>query len=232
MKFLVITDLHQKASNIPWINDLTEKEKADAVLFLGDVTDMGTSDEAAEIVSSLKGKVYCLPGNCDPPDLPEKISRVAVDMHGKTVRVGDYDLVGLGGSNITIFGTPFELTEEEIDAKLRPVSKKRMILMTHAPAYGTLDHIPDGTSVGSPAIRKIVEDFRPIAALSGHIHEDIGAKYIDGTLFVNPGPARDGNAAVLTVDEGKASVRFIGPLDRGRNRRRPQCLQDRPHSAL
>ena len=111
MKFLVITDLHQKASNIEWINSIIEKENPEGVLFLGDVTDMGTSDDAVEIVSSIKCKTYVLPGNCDPRDLPDKIKAVATDMHGKTVKVGNYDLVGLGGSNITIFGTPFELTE-------------------------------------------------------------------------------------------------------------------------
>ena len=213
MKFLVITDLHQKASNIEWINRLNESESTDAVLFLGDVTDMGTADDAAEIVSSIHSKVYCLPGNCDPRDLPEKISSVAVDMHGKSAEIGGYYLAGLGGSNITIFNTPFELTEEEIDAKLRPISRRGMILMTHAPAYGTLDRIPNGTSVGSPAIKKICDEFRPLVALSGHIHEDIGARYIDGTLYVNPGPARDGHAAVLVLDGDRAYVRFVGPTD-------------------
>jgi len=213
MKFLVLTDLHQKASKLQWINNVISKERPDAVLFLGDVTDMGTSKDAIDIVSSIRCKTYVIPGNCDPLDLPEKISSVATDMHGKTTRIGDYDITGLGGSNITIFGTPFELTEEEIDAKLRPVSKKGMILMTHAPSYGILDHIPDGTSVGSPAIRKIVNDFRPIVALSGHIHEDVGAVEMNGTLFVNPGPARDGRCAILTVEDGKASAKLLGPHD-------------------
>ncbi|AGI47349.1 putative phosphoesterase, Icc -like protein [Thermoplasmatales archaeon BRNA1] len=213
MKFLVLTDLHQKASNLAWINSIIEKENIENVLFLGDVTDMGTSDDAVEIISSVKAKVYCLPGNCDPRDLPARISEVAVDMHGKSVQFGDVYVAGLGGSNVTIFGTPFELSEEEIDAKLRPISRKGMILMTHAPSYGILDHIPNGMSVGSPAIRKIVEDFRPLVALSGHIHEDIGAQTIDGTLFVNPGPAKEGYCAILTVDNGKADAKLIGPLD-------------------
>lgn len=213
MKFMVITDLHQKASNLSWINSLIKSRNPDAVLFLGDVTDMGTSDDAVEIVSSIDAKVYCLPGNCDPRDLPEKISAVATDMHGKSAQIGDCYVAGLGGSNITIFNTPFELPEDEIDAKLRSISKKGMILMTHAPSYGTLDHIPNGTSVGSPAIAKIVEDYKPIVALSGHIHEDIGAIEKDGTLFVNPGPAKDGYCAFVTVEGNKASAELIGPLD-------------------
>ena len=56
MKFLVITDLHQKASNIEWINSIIEKENPEGVLFLGDVTDMGTADDAVEIVSSINFK--------------------------------------------------------------------------------------------------------------------------------------------------------------------------------
>ena len=46
MKFLVITDLHQKTENIPWINGLVDEYGPEAILCLGDVTDMGTGDQA------------------------------------------------------------------------------------------------------------------------------------------------------------------------------------------
>ncbi len=213
MKFLVITDLHQKKSALQWINDILAKRGIDTVLFLGDVTDFGTAQDAVDIVKGINAKTYVLPGNCDPRDLPEKISSVAVDMHGKSAEIGGLYVAGLGGSNITIFNTLFELTEEEIDAKLRPICRKGMLLMTHAPSYGTLDHIPNGMSVGSPAIAKIVEEFKPIVALSGHIHEDVGCFERDGTLFLNPGPAKEGRSAILTIENGKASAELLGPLD-------------------
>ena len=41
MKFLVLTDLHQKTENIPWINSLVDEYSPDALLYLGDITDMG-----------------------------------------------------------------------------------------------------------------------------------------------------------------------------------------------
>lgn len=213
MKFLVITDLHQKKSALQWINDILAKRGIDTVLFLGDVTDFGTAQDAVDIVKGINAKTYVLPGNCDPRDLPEKISSVAVDMHGKCAEIGGLYVAGLGGSNITIFNTLFELTEEEIDAKLRPICRKGMLLMTHAPSYGTLDHIPNGMSVGSPAIAKIVEEYKPIVALSGHIHEDVGCFERDGTLFLNPGPAKEGRSAILTIENGKASAELLGPLD-------------------
>lgn len=215
MRFLVFTDLHQKKSALEWINAEIARSGAEFVVCLGDVTDMGTGEEAAEIISGVKARVYCLPGNCDARDMPQKISGVCVDMHGKGADIGGIRFCGIGGSNITIFNTPFELTEDELYDGLKANAKEGMVLMTHAPSYGILDQIPSGQSVGSPAIKKIVDEYRPILALSGHIHEAIGVKQFNGTTFVNPGPARDGYAAVIDIADGKVDVRLIGP---GRSR--------------
>ena len=211
MKFLVITDLHQNTDMIPRFNELIGEKGAEFVLFLGDVTDFGTGEQAADIISRIDSKVYAIPGNCDPLDLPEKIRDVAVDMHGNAADIGGYRLVGLGGSNITIFHTAFELEEDALYDGLRRNACNGMILMTHAPSFGILDEIPSGANVGSPAIKRIVDEFHPILALSGHIHEAIGCKVIDGTTFVNPGPAKEGYCAVVDITDGKVCVELIGP---------------------
>ena len=211
MKFLVITDLHQNTDMIPRFNELIGEKGAEFVLFLGDVTDFGTGEQAADIISEIDSKVYAIPGNCDPLDLPEKIRGVAVDMHGNAADIGGYRLVGLGGSNITIFHTAFELEEDALYDGLRRNACNGMILMTHAPSFGILDEIPSGANVGSPAIKRIVDEFHPILALSGHIHEAIGCKVIDGTTFVNPGPAKEGYCAVVDITDGKVGVELIGP---------------------
>ena len=211
MKFLVLTDLHQKTENIPWINGLVDRYSPDAVLYLGDITDLGTAQQAKEIISQFKGKVYAVPGNCDTPDTPEAISGTAVDMHGKSATVGGYYIAGLGGGNTSPFNSPVEYTEEQIDSMLRPISRPGMVLMTHAPAYDTMDHIPNGTPVGSTAIRKIIDEFHPIVALSGHIHEDFGMRKVGSTVCINPGPAMDKRAAMITLDGTKVDVEMIGP---------------------
>ena len=213
MKFLVFTDLHQKASVVDKINEVIERSGAEFVVCLGDVTDFGTGADAAGILSSIKSKVYAIPGNCDPLDFAESISDVAVDMHGNAAEVGGYRLVGLGGSNVTIFNTPFELDEDDLYDGLDGISEEGMILMTHAPSYGILDQIPSGQSVGSPAVRRIVDEYRPILAMSGHIHEAFGVVVSDGTTFLNPGPAKDGRMAVVTIEDGKVGVEMIGPTD-------------------
>ena len=211
MRFLVITDLHQNTDMIGRFNGIIREKGAEFVLFLGDVTDFGTGEQAADIISRIESKVYVIPGNCDPLDLPEKIRDVAVDMHGNATDIGGYRLVGLGGSNITIFHTAFELEEDALYDGLKRNACEGMILMTHAPSVGILDEIPSGANVGSPAIKRIVDEYRPILALSGHIHEAIGCKVIDGTTFVNPGPAREGYCAVVDIADGKVDVELIGP---------------------
>jgi len=212
MKFLLITDLHQNMSALDWINEEIDEYKVDFVVHLGDVTDMGTGKDAAEIIKKINSKVYVLPGNCDARDLPECVSSVAVDMHKKAVTINGYRIVGLGGSNKTIFDTPFELGEEEIYDSLKANAEKGMILMTHAPSEGILDEIPSGLHVGSPAIKRIVDEYQPILAMSGHIHEAIGCKVINGTTFVNPGPAKEGYSAIVTVDGGKVDVKMLRRL--------------------
>ena len=211
MRFLVITDLHQNTDMIGRFNGIIREKGAEFVLFLGDVTDFGTGEQAADIISRIESKVYVIPGNCDPLDLPEKIRNVAVDMHGNAADIGGYRLVGLGGSNITIFHTAFELEEDALYDGLKRNACEGMILMTHAPSVGILDEIPSGANVGSPAIKRIVDEYHPILALSGHIHEAIGCKVIDGTTFVNPGPAREGYCAVVDIADGKVDVELIGP---------------------
>ena len=209
MKFLLITDLHQHKSAMDWINEEIEEYKVDFVIHLGDVTDMGTCADAIELLKMIKSKVYVIPGNCDPRDLPGNIKDVAIDMHGKKITIDGYELVGLGGGNPSPFQTPFELEEDELYDALKPIASEGMILMTHAPSNGVLDEIPGGIHVGSTGIRKIVDEYRPILAMSGHIHEAIGCKVIDATTFVNPGPAKDGYSAIVTIENKKVDVKML-----------------------
>ena len=213
MKFLVITDLHQNEPAVDWINDLAIKNDVRAILFLGDVTDIGTCEDGRKILAKFKKETYFIPGNCDPKDISEKNSDIIKDVHGKAFEIDGIRFAAFGGSNPTIFNTPCEYDEDVITTKLEAISSNGMILMTHAPSYGILDHIPNGMSVGSKAILGIVKKYRPIVALSGHIHEDVGMQTIDGTLFINPGPARDGHAVLLETDGKTASAKAVGPSD-------------------
>lgn len=215
MKFLVLTDLHGKESAMEWINPLIKKEGIGCVLFLGDAVELPCDvEESVRMISLIDApRILALPGNIDDPSLPEHLGDAAEDMHGVGKEVGGIYIAGCGGSNPTIFDTPCEFPEEEIYDILDPVSKEGMVLMVHCPAYGFRDHIPNGMSVGSKSILEIVQKHHPRVVLSGHIHEDFGMEEADGTLFVNPGPAKDGRCAILETDGEDVRVRLLGPTD-------------------
>ena len=191
------------------MNKAADKYDADNILILGDFTNSEPASFALEYVSALNRPVYAIPGNCDPRNTPSVVSKVARDMHGRTVTIDGMKIVGLGGSNPTIFNTPFEISEEEIMSSLDPISDGVTILMVHAPAFGHLDMIPSGMMVGSESIRTIVDRYRPKVVLSGHIHEARGIKECDGTLFMNPGSARDGYAALLIADDNGVKAELL-----------------------
>ena len=215
MKFLILTDLHGKKSAMEWINPLIKKENIGCVLFLGDA--VATPEPAAEsvkIISMIDApRILAVPGNIDDPELADSWGPGIEDMHGVGKQVDNIYIAGCGGSNPTIFDTPCEFPEEEIYDILEPVSKDDMVLMVHCPAYGIRDHIPNGMSVGSKSVLEIVKKYRPKIVFSGHIHEDFGMEDVDGTVFVNPGPAMDGRCAILDTDNGKYELRLLGPTD-------------------
>ena len=209
MRSLVITDIHAKTSTAGAVNKLAERHNVDNILILGDLSHFGPVSVAADYVSSLDKDVYAIPGNCDPRNLPSVISKVATDMHGRTVTVDGVKIAGLGGSNPTIFDTPFEISEEEIFSSLDAICDDVTVLMVHAPAFGHLDMIPSGMMVGSESIGRIVDKYRPKVVLSGHIHEARGIKEHNGTLFVNPGAVKDGYAALLIIENDRASAELL-----------------------
>lgn len=202
MRFLVLSDIHGRNKVVRFANRYLEEMSLDGVLVLGDITHFGPPSWADEFLSQLIRPAYAVPGNCDPTGTLEEIERHATSLHRRKVRMGEWTFGGHGGSNITIFNTPNEIVEEEIEWGLRPVMEKGMVLVVHCPPYGTWDMTSVNRHAGSTAIARLVKEFRPRVVLSGHIHEARGVLEQDGTLYMNPGAAKDGCAAILDLDGG------------------------------
>lgn len=209
MKFLVLTDVHGREKVAVWSNQLIESLRLDGVIVLGDITHFGPVPWAGEFLSMLQAPVYAVPGNCDPLGVIGQIEEHATNLHGRSLSIGDRRFGGFGGSSPTVFNTPFEMSEEEIERGLRPVMERDMVLVVHCPPLGHNDLVPSiNRHAGSQAIRKLVDEFRPRVVLSGHIHEARGVHEQEGTMFMNPGPAKDSYAGILEID-GDVKVRLL-----------------------
>lgn len=210
MHIIAFGDIHMAANacrNIPGIR------QADLIILTGDLTNFGSQREAQQVldeVMAINPRVLAQLGNLDRPDINEHLDHLGINLHGQSRLVGDrLCIVGVGGSNPTPFHTPTEYSEEEmlqigtrayqqgIDAitQMRPADGNRIpvLFVSHAPPVNTrVDMIFDGRHVGSTAIRRIIETYRPDICVTGHIHEAKGSDSIGSTSIYNPGTLRSG----------------------------------------
>jgi uncharacterized protein len=156
-------------------------------------------------------RLYVMLGNDDEPALRDVLaaSSLAVDAEDEVVDLGeDYEMISCGWSNPTPWASPREMPEDDLEKYLEDQIQKmrdpgRGVFNFHVPPYGTqLDQAPllDATlkpvvkggtmlieSVGSKAVRTVIERYQPTLALHGHIHESRGTARIGKTVCINPG---------------------------------------------
>ena len=155
-------------------------------------------------------RCFVMPGNDDPHRIEESIrkGRNVEACDEAVVEFDGYSMLSLGYSNRTPWDSPRELDEDELYDRIAELAKQvpdmtRCVFNLHVPPYDSrldtaaelddnfnmvlIGKEPHMIPVGSTAVRRAIEEFQPIAALHGHIHESAGMNRIGRTLCVNPG---------------------------------------------
>ena len=162
----------------------------------------------------LKGtdiKCYLSPGNDDRFDIDEvlKSSPAVIYPEDEVLKIDDYhEMITSGWVGTTPWNSPREVPEAELLAKFQPMIDKvqdmeNAIFNIHNPPYETpLDLAPEldanlkpvikGGSismihVGSITVRQLIEKYKPLLGIHGHIHESRGFVKLGRTLCINPG---------------------------------------------
>jgi hypothetical protein len=201
MKVLAIADVHGMEHLGYMMKEIKDEHHFDAVFVAGDITDCGLGD-VGRILGSISEKTFVVPGNCDPPALHGLMRKYAEFLHFKRVDWMGYTIAGLGGVS---FGYTMGTGFSEAEAEEFLGSCRGCVFLTHQPPQGILDYAR-GRHIGSKGILNAVLHARPQVVISGHVHEARGYTVRNGTLFVNPGPARDGYAAVVDFLEKKVEM--------------------------
>ena len=154
-------------------------------------------------------------------DISGYLQDLDINLHGQArLFQGEVCLIGVGGSNITPFSTPSEFSEEELHetgsrafrqaaeftSLAEPLNKKKIpvLFVSHVPPRKTsVDTLRSGKHVGSTAIRKIIEHYRPNLCICGHIHEAKGEDAIDGIPVYNTGMLREGGWITITLEQSR-----------------------------
>ncbi|WP_459201503.1 metallophosphoesterase family protein [Methanococcus sp. CF] len=191
MRIIGLTDLHDRIINF----DNLLRYKPDVFLISGDLICEGDT----RIIDFLKNlnnhvKVFLVPGNWENSDVKQKMENSGLNIDEKIVKFNDTIFIGLGGSNKTPICSPNEYSEEELynrfikilDEYEKKDIENNFILLVHVPPKDTMADRCDVGHVGSIAVRKIVEEFKPILCVCGHVHESRCIDKIGNTLIVNP----------------------------------------------
>lgn len=193
MKILVFSDLHGDLHKIKLLVEKAKNEKADVLLCAGDLTFFGSSLEELVKKFNLGIPLVIIPGNHEFPEDIKKIAKkhdFVKNIHSDSFMLDSCNFIGMGGSKITPFSTPFEIDDRTIGKKLSKFRKRKaekMILVTHEPPLNTaLDYV-GGLHLGSSAIRNFIEKMQPDFCICGHFHENAGKEEKVGkTVVMNP----------------------------------------------
>ena len=165
---------------------------------------------ADERMSEYGIDVFVMPGNDDPwsCDAVIEAARHVQACDGRVVRVGEHEMISCGYANPTPWHTPRELDEDALYRRIKALADQledpsTAIFNLHVPPYDsrldtanevnadlTLRYVggrPNPIPVGSTAVRQLIEEFQPLLALHGHIHESRGEVRIGRTLAINTG---------------------------------------------
>jgi len=224
MNILVVGDIHNDIENIMSYLDSISRLDFDVIVCPGDFSDVGLRgftplDIAKIVVSELKSfkrPVVAVPGNFDKDIIPF-LEEEAISVHGRGKVIGNVGFYGYGGAR-TPFGTTLEPSEEELLLGLdkgyeEAKDGKWKVQVTHMPPARTkMDLIYTGAHVGSEAIRKFIEERKPVAAICSHIHEGRGVDEIGSTKIVNAGRFPEGYCGIITINDKEVTAKVVNLL--------------------
>jgi uncharacterized protein len=208
-RILVVSDIHGSEVGIQEVVRKARALRPDLVVVCGDITHFGPPEQATKFLDMIEVPTFAVPGNCDPPEvIPAIEDSKAKGLHRRRQEFMGLTFVGLGGSPQSPNGLEMEFSEDRMFEFLDEVMVPKGILVTHCPAWGRND-TAKGAHLGSKAISDIVEKYKPKLALSGHIHDARGVLVDKGTTFVNPGPAKQGFGALVTIEGEKIKAELL-----------------------
>ncbi len=188
---LHVSDIHCRLHNLEL---LIEKYagRVEALFLSGDIECNGGLVKAL----SRAGKVFAVTGNMDDQYIARLLRDNGFNVEGEVLDIGDYYVAGISGREPVNSVERVERLLEEYGEL-----KKPLIVLAHHPPHGVVDKTFLRVHAGLYEARRLVEKYRPLLYLCGHIHEARGYARLGDTLVVNAGPLAKGYYALIDLDK-------------------------------
>ncbi len=199
MKLLCTSDIHRSAALCGNILNTIETENIDIFINAGDFLDNHLAYNFFKELDSRKTRSFITPGNWDR-NLNYKSKHVTVDNNGIFAHEG-YHFLCIGPD------TPFN-HEETLDT-VKDIDSEKLVMITHYPPYGILDHAWSTPHAGHMEYRRFISAKNPCIHIFGHIHESNGAEKLSNTLAINCALADHGRGKAYIIDLPKKDIKVV-----------------------
>lgn len=191
MRILAFTDMH---GSMKAFKSIKRKSKnVDLILCCGDFTIFELEmEKLLKKFDALKRPFLVIPGNHEMGDEVEDFCKQSRFLHYIDESYYETDnliVLGAEGNGFAMKDKHFEKVAKRFNKILAKKKTKKVILMTHAPPYGTKHDLLIDEHCGNKSIRDFIKKKQPQYAVCGHIHENAYSKdKIGETITINPGP--------------------------------------------
>lgn len=207
MIFLVISDIHGDIEKLKKLEPICKD--VDGILFAGDFSDINKEEQAIDVLKTLckmHDTIFAVRGNCDYPSLEKDFISSDISCERQLVMHEGLAFVGSHGCLTFTKTTPNERSLEDLQSDFNIITDQgiqewnNLIAIMHNPPQNTdCDLISSGIHVGSSLSTDFIKNYKPLAVITGHIHESTAICKIQNTTIINPGALCEGNYALLTV---------------------------------
>ena len=193
MKILAFTDIHGSLIALKRLENKIKLQKPDILLCAGDISifEYGLVGILRKL-NRLGIKIIIVHGNHEDEQNFRKYSkffRNIVYIHNSSIIIENFLFLGYGGDGFSVIDRKFEKISKVFRKIINNNYDKKIILLTHAPAYHTkLDKLVE-RHCGNKSIRNFIEKNKVNLMVCGHLHENFGKEdRINRTKIINPGP--------------------------------------------
>ena len=194
MKLLAFTDIHGSLTALKRIGQKIKSQKPDLLICAGDISifEHGIVGILRRL-NRLNKKIIIVHGNHEDDSTFRKYSGIfknIVFIHKAHHIENNLMFLGFGGGGFSAREKEFEnLANQKFKKIIMQNPDKKIILLTHAPPYGTkLDRLGKNHA-GNKSFRKFIEKNKIDLHICGHLHENFGkSDKIKKSLVINPGP--------------------------------------------
>ena len=209
MRILAGADFHGNLDVAEWFVDQARALEPAVIVLAGD--QLGYTDEVEDpkedqalnarrleaiLLKAVVPIVYIM-GNDDEVEL-EPVKGKLEPLHNRRVELGDFNFVGYQYT-LPFMGGDLEKPEAEIEKDLEAIERlidDRTVLVTHSPAYGTLDPGAGPHKIGSCSLRALLDRQEVRVHIHGHSHSGFGR---NGIHF-NVASARSNRAMLIDLE--------------------------------